>query len=371
MEYPKLKVLDLDGNNIGLDKLDVLSKLADKGIKISFKETKAEKYLNEKEIIIKDEDLNRRVKRLFYKNKEDKITEYDIFTFCENEAKIEGNDVLEKIIEVGLIDKLKNTCVEIELNDFDDKYFEMIDKYFKKIESVSIASFKNLNEEKIAKLSKYNISVKGDLETDKLSKKYYSKEDIKSIIKVMQELKENIPDEYNELEKFMYIYKSIAMYVDYDKSGCVFTELYMDGHENSTRSLKGALMQGKAVCVGYALVLKCCLEYIGIEAKQLGGYCYGNPKFGHAWNQVKIDGKWYNTDLTWDYIDIRYGNKLEYCLVSDEKFEKDHTPDRENELVEKCKKNYDIEKIEKALEKTKNTDLDKDFVVMLNKKEVE
>ena len=247
----------------------------------------------------------------------------------------------------------------------------MIDKYFKKIESVSIASFKNLNEEKIAKLSKYNISVKGDLETDKLSKKYYSKEDIKSIIKVMQELKENIPDEYNELEKFMYIYKSIAMYVDYDKSGCVFTELYMDGHENSTRSLKGALMQGKAVCVGYALVLKCCLEYIGIEAKQLGGYCYGNPKFGHAWNQVKIDGKWYNTDLTWDYIDIRYGNKLEYCLVSDEKFEKDHTPDRENELVEKCTKNYDIEKIEKALEKTKNTELDKDFVVMLNKKEVE
>ena len=48
------------------------------------------------------------------------------------------------------------------------------------------------------------------------------------------------------------------------------------------------------------------------------------PRAGaDVWNQVKIDGKWYNTDLTWDYIDIRYGNKLEYCLVSDEKFEKD------------------------------------------------
>lgn len=68
------------------------------------------------------------------------------------------------------------------------------------------------------------------------------------------------------------------------------------------------------------------------------------------------------------YIDIRYGNKLEYCLVSDEKFENDHTPDRETDLVEKCTKNYDIEKIEEALEKVKNTDLDKDFIVMFNKK---
>lgn len=371
LEYPKLKELDLDGNNIGVDKLDVLSKLVDKGIKISFKKTKVEKYLSEKEIIIDDEDLSRRFKRLFYKNKEDKITEYDVFTFCEDEVKIEGNDVLEKIIGLGLIDKLKNARVEIELYDFADKYFNMIDKYFKNVEYVSIARFKNLNEEKIAKLSKYNISVKGDLETNKFSKKYYSEEDIKSIIKVMQELKENIPDEYNELERFMYIYKSIAMYVDYDKSGCHFSEVYMAGHGNSTRSLKGALMQGKAVCVGYALVLKCCLEYIGIEAKELCGYCYGNPKFGHAWNQVKIDGKWYNTDLTWDYIDIRYGNKLEYCLVSDEKFEKDHTPDREAELVEKCTTNYDINKIEKALEKIKNTDLDKDFVVMFKKKDEE
>lgn len=364
LEYPKLKKLDLDSNNIGVDKLDILSKLTDKGIKISFKETDAEKYLSKKEIIIKDDDLSRRFKKIFYKEKKDKITKYDIFIFDNDRVKIEGNDVLEKIIEVGLIKKIRNASCEIELYDFEDEYFEMLDKYLKNIECVSIASFRNLDKENIAKLSNYNISVKGDLETDKLNKKYYKKEDIINIVNVMQELKTNMLDEYNELEKFMHIYKDLAMYIDYDKSGCVFTELYMDGHEKSTRSLKGALIQGKAVCVGYALVLKYCLEYIGIEAKQLSGYCYGNPKYGHAWNQVKIDGKWYNTDLTWDYKSIRYGNKLDYCLISDEKFEKDHTPDREEQLVEKCAENYAANKIEKALEKVKNTDLDKDFVKM-------
>ena len=51
-------------------------------------------------------------------------------------------------------------------------------------------------------------------------------------------------------------------------------------------------------------------------------------------------------------------------VISDEKFEKDHTPDREEQLVEKCAENYAANEIEKALEKVKNTDLDKDFVKM-------
>lgn len=70
-----------------------------------------------------------------------------------------------------------------------------------------------------------------------------------------------------------------------------------------SRSAYGALVEGKAVCEGYAEALQCLLQRVGIQSIQVYGFGV-NPQTGgtenHAWNMVRIDGKYYLTDLTWN-----------------------------------------------------------------------
>jgi len=65
----------------------------------------------------------------------------------------------------------------------------------------------------------------------------------------------------------------------------------------------GALVEGYAVCEGYAEALQCLLQRVGIQSVEVFGYGM-NPSTGageaHAWNIVRIDGKYYTVDLTWN-----------------------------------------------------------------------
>lgn len=60
-------------------------------------------------------------------------------------------------------------------------------------------------------------------------------------------------------------------------------------------TMYGALINGRAVCQGYALAYKYLLNQIGIENE----LCSSNV-LNHAWNIVTIDGKQYHVDVTWD-----------------------------------------------------------------------
>lgn len=72
---------------------------------------------------------------------------------------------------------------------------------------------------------------------------------------------------------------------------------------NNAHNAYGALVEGKAVCEGYAEALQCLLQRVGIQSIQVYGQSI-NPSTGtgenHAWNIVRIDGKYYLTDLTWN-----------------------------------------------------------------------
>jgi len=56
-------------------------------------------------------------------------------------------------------------------------------------------------------------------------------------------------------------------------------------------------VHGQAVCQGYALAFKLCMDILGIESKVILGM---TPEGKHAWNAVKLDGEWYYIDVTWD-----------------------------------------------------------------------
>lgn len=69
-------------------------------------------------------------------------------------------------------------------------------------------------------------------------------------------------------------------------------------------SAYGLFFDGNVVCAGYALAYSYLMNELGIECK----YVTSDP-MKHAWNAVKINGKWYNVDITWDDMSL-YNNSM-------------------------------------------------------------
>ena len=152
----------------------------------------------------------------------------------------------------------------------------------------------------------------------------------------------------SDIEKFLEIYKRIGNKISYDHENMDRTQdeddtIYMGGY-TPAHNLKGGLLNNTCVCEGYSKILKQALSCVDIECKYIVGE--GESKH-HAWNQVKIDGKWYNVDLTWDSERIQGNRALDYCLQSDEEFI-NHTAD-ECRVTERSDESFDRNIINKYL----------------------
>lgn len=74
-------------------------------------------------------------------------------------------------------------------------------------------------------------------------------------------------------------------------------------------------LNGKAVCSGYTKAFKAICKTIGLQCDYISG---GN----HAWNRVKINGKWKYVDVTWNDSGIK---KNRYLLLPKKKFNRSHS----------------------------------------------
>lgn len=97
----------------------------------------------------------------------------------------------------------------------------------------------------------------------------------------------------------------------------------------------GALMEGRAVCDGYAgaMVLLCRMS--GIPASVITGQADGGEGwFSHAWVMLDINGTYTQTDITWnDQSDQRI---YDYYNISDAMAEKSHIRGMEAVLLPVC-----------------------------------
>ena len=99
---------------------------------------------------------------------------------------------------------------------------------------------------------------------------------------------------------------------DYEKSRILFERLVCVNSYEFTpndQTAYGALVEGKSVCAGYARAYQLLMQAVGIPCFYLSGIGGSEP---HAWNLVRLDGKWYYTDPTWGDSDshkapITYG----------------------------------------------------------------
>ncbi len=86
------------------------------------------------------------------------------------------------------------------------------------------------------------------------------------------------------------------------------------------------IKKGKGVCAGYSGITYMLLKKAGLESKIVDtdgtyGVNPGQSPEDHAWNLVKIDGRWYHMDVTWASV----GNgtvRRNFFLLSNSSFEK-------------------------------------------------
>lgn len=105
----------------------------------------------------------------------------------------------------------------------------------------------------------------------------------------------NIRPEMSDYEKELAIHDYIVNSCEYGNSL---------SNDDSEFSAYGVLVNNRAVCSGYAAAMQLLLSCSGVESNIVTGEAdsitNSSGKENHAWNQVKIDGSWYNLDATWD-----------------------------------------------------------------------
>lgn len=95
-------------------------------------------------------------------------------------------------------------------------------------------------------------------------------------------------------DKIKRVYKWVCDNVTYDYS-------YTQG------SIYDAMIDGKSVCAGYAGTFQVIMEALGIECYINEGKVNGQD---HAWNIVKLEGKYYFVDVTWGDTSKEYDKYL-------------------------------------------------------------
>lgn len=117
----------------------------------------------------------------------------------------------------------------------------------------------------------------------------------------------------NEYEKVYYINQYIC-------DNCIYTP--DDEYTWVAQTAYGTLIEGSSVCEGYARTAQILFSLCGVESYFVVG---DTPEGAHAWNIVKVDGKYYQLDATWNDTDVARNS---YFLVTDDFMSLSRTWDR-------------------------------------------
>lgn len=114
-----------------------------------------------------------------------------------------------------------------------------------------------------------------------------------------------------ESAKARAVYTWIALNISYDLEKSLKNEsrTYTAGQEQQLDNeiIRQTLAARKAVCEGYSRLFRRLATSVGLESEVINGYArtgeneIGMPlsNINHAWNSVKINGKWCLIDVTW------------------------------------------------------------------------
>ena len=338
-KYSQLTKMHLDRNPLGKTSItDMIEAKKARNIDISFLETRQYDELSSKSINVASDELEAKLKNfLGIHFSKGHISQYDLLVASPSNWCIRDPEMLNEIVRLGILDISLNNVKSIDVDSLDSLTPETQEALIRSFKGkIELKTLKGMSTNTIKKFGEIKFDIAHDLHGE------YTSEELVPVLEVMEQIKSQIPENASEYEKFNIVYNIIGKAANYDYSGCIDNEQHVEGAEAVTRSLEGVLIHGRAVCAGYALALEQCLKYVGIDAKYISGMAeVGEESGGHAWNQVCIDGKWYNADLTWDAQRIQRGMPLQYCLMGDKMFEKEHTASSyQDDKIHKCDDDY-------------------------------
>lgn len=136
------------------------------------------------------------------------------------------------------------------------------------------------------------------------------------------EINKGIVSGMSDFDKELYYHNWLCQNIKYAES----TE------DNMVYTAYGALVNGSAVCEGYAraMQLLCLSQKIDCHVVY-GSAQSGGEYIGHMWNQIRLDGKFYNLDVTLD--DRGDTANFEYFNLTDKQLSATHAFDRDFSLL--------------------------------------
>ena len=175
----------------------------------------------------------------------------------------------------------------------------------------------------------YNVYINNGKEQNYLADEFNSKEQIDIALNRVEEVKNQILQ-----NRKGNIYQDIKMVHDYLVNNVQYDTTIS---KQNIYNVYGTLVNGEAVCEGYARTFKYLMDEMGIPCTMVIGKATNseNRTENHAWNYVQIDGSWYAVDVTWDDPVITGGGwltnslKYKYFLKGSGDFLSDHTPNNQ------------------------------------------
>ena len=175
-------------------------------------------------------------------------------------------------------------------------------------------------EDSLILLKKFNYRKADSIALNFPKKKY------KSFTEITAPLCEKLNTEH---EKFRVIFRWISDNIEYNKSA------------SNVADADKIVSRNKAVCMGFSSLLKEMCNSVGIDCDTISGYTKTEArdigkklrKTDHAWNAVKLYGRWYLVDVTWatskyNVITHKFEKQFDehYFITSPEMFILDHFP---------------------------------------------
>ena len=146
----------------------------------------------------------------------------------------------------------------------------------------------------------------------------------RKIREIAEEIKSSVSKPKDEYDTELTIYRWLIARCE-----------YQTGEDDSTAYSDSALIDGKARCAGYSKALALLLRTNGIQCIEVSSV----PDENHQWNMVKIDGEWYQCDVTWDNDDEIFAegqnDYLCYLNVPDRLMSK-HTQEQDGFFRPEC-----------------------------------
>ena len=143
---------------------------------------------------------------------------------------------------------------------------------------------------------RYEIAIRPDYYTDAEQERLTDER----VAEILGEL--NTDRRSSEYERVRAVYDYLRENVEYD-------EVHKkNSHYHLKSTAYGALVNRRAVCQGYDVAAYRLLRELGVDCRVITGMAsdgrrhelvYADEEY-HAWNIVRLDGKYYDLDITWD-----------------------------------------------------------------------